>query len=648
MNKRLPRWGRFHAERSYALLVLAPLALAGLYALGVSLEVAGILISLDICLYALGVTVLLSVAAFGRIREMECRISGAFDQIGIFVLLTCFFLLPIFEAIRLNVTNDAFLFGFVPWADAENYIEGGWQLLVDGVLSDWHQRRPINASVMELRLLLAGFNLHGVVLLNSLMLAAVAAYSAWELPKHFNITATILFVLVIFGYAQPYLPSNLSAMLGLSLGLLAFGALLRSARLGSVWLFSLGLSLLSFALNARAGNYFVLPAVWLWGVIYLGQGWHTRVTIGALGAFALASGFLYSLLLIDVFGSGDVMTYNANFADTLYGLAVGGKGWTYAHQTFPDLYAHADAATWAATLFKLSFQEILQHPLRFVGVYFGAMEEAFVSLLGGPRPRTLNGGQPVFVFADIFTILTLIGFAGLLRYAFDRRNALILLVLAGFFSSVPFIWQDGGLRVLAATVPFAWLVLPVGFAMAGEFFAGGGRQALRNILSSRAPPAAGGTHTLLTVPTACLVGVALIPFVLAGKFRNLSATPTATASCSSGTEYYGFYRDRLLYVMRVHPGEGQIHDSISDVTYGELQSTLGSMHLTAMFKEFKGPYTIAGVILGRKTNRDVRTVVWRGELKDFANKSEWRLCVSEVSQNLQRNSHHVYQVVSEQ
>ena len=162
------------------------------------------------------------------------------------------------------------MFGFVPWSDAEHYIAGGWMLLVDGTLSEWHSRRPINASVMQLRLLISGMDLHVLVLLNAAMLGLSTAYATFELKKEFGALATAGFVLAIFGYAQPYLPSTLSAMLGLCVGLLAFGALLRSARLGSIWLFAIGLALMSFALNARAGAFFVLPAVWLWGVVYLG------------------------------------------------------------------------------------------------------------------------------------------------------------------------------------------------------------------------------------------------------------------------------------------------------------------------------------------------------------------------------------------
>src|SRR5262245_45429746 len=225
------------------LYVLAPLLVVILYGLGIAFERSGHLVMWDLVVFILICYVILSFILFGRMSAADSWLTEGIKPAGLLLLLVCLFILPIVESFRLNITNSNVMLGFVPWSDAEAYIWGGWQMLVDGSLSEWHQRRPINASVMELRLLLAGFDLHALVLWNSVIIALSTLYAFLELEKHVGRLAALLFTLAIFGYAQPYLPSTLSEVLGLALGLVAFGSLLRAARLGSVSLFAIGLAL---------------------------------------------------------------------------------------------------------------------------------------------------------------------------------------------------------------------------------------------------------------------------------------------------------------------------------------------------------------------------------------------------------------------
>jgi hypothetical protein len=571
------RWS-LKIGRPWDLLVFvgAPLAVVLMHIIAVGISLADILVSLDFIIYMVLAFAIAGVVVFGRMSWLDGRVSGKLSPAGLFVLLTCLFVIPILDSFRLKLTNGTFMFGFVPWADAESYVPGGWQMLVDGTLSDWHQRRPINASTMELRLLLSGFNLHILVLLNSVMVAAAATYATLEVEKHMGMLAAAALVVAVFGYVQPYMPSTLSEVLGITLGLVAFATLMRSCRLASVWLYAIGLGLLSFALNARAGTYFVLPAIWLWGVIYLGKTLRQRLTVGALGALGLISGFVYSLLLIKVFGSGEPLSYNANFADTFYGLARGGIGYYSAQNEHPELNIGVDAAQRAAALYKYSFQEIAKYPLRFVRGLLGEIGDALPFLFGGPHLRMIDGYSPATVFVEPFKLVNLVGLLATLRFAFDRRNALILLVLAGFFSSIPFIWHDGGVRVLVATIPFVLFLLSYGLRVIGLSFEGAGWLGIRAFLTSSAPPNLANERTLAIAPASVLLGVALVPFILHSKASSLSADVPAKAGaqCPAGMRYLRFDHNRLTYVMRVHAGDAQFIGSMHDMSHGELQATL--------------------------------------------------------------------------
>ena len=487
-----------------------------------------------------------------------------------------------------------------------------------------------------------------MLLWNSIILSLSTLYAAMEIKKHTGLLSACVFTLAIFGFAQPYLPSTLTATLGLALALIAFGALLRSARLRSTALFVVGLALLSFALNARAGCYFVLLAVWFWGVVYLGRNWRERTLAGVLGALALVSGTAYSLLLIKVFGNGEALTYNANFADTLYGLAVGGKGWHYSQVAHPELYHGVDAAERARVLFTLAFQEIAKHPLRFIGVYLDAIRDALLALAHGPALRFIDGHEPYTILAPAFKVMYAIGNLGLIVFAFNRRNALILLSLIGFYLSIPFIWQDGGLRVLASTIPFVFFALALGMHLFGLFFEG---RPWRGIRASLSPPETTVPTTeplLFTVPTAVLLGVALVPFALGGRFPQLAKVPPKTsheAACPKGTTPLDFSTKLLMYTVRVHSGTHPIHGWTEDLSFDRLQSTLSKMHIESLFRHLPAPYSVFGVISGYKSHRGWTTVVWPGVLKDLDSQNAWYLCVDEFPHEFTGYSGHVYRVV---
>ena len=604
------------------------------YGIGVLL-LGGKLVPLDLYVYLLLICTIAGVASFGGISWLDHRFKGRWAPIGLFASLTCLFAIPILEVFRLKYTNGSTMFGFVSWSDAEAYIPGGWQMLVDGTLTEWHQRRPINASIMEVRLLLAGFDLRTLILMNAAMVAAATTYAALELKRQLGTITTALFILVVWGYIQPFIPTTLSAVLGLTLALVAIGALMRSVRLTSMWLYGVGVAVLSFALNARAGNYFVLPAVWLWGVIYLGRTWRERAIVAGFGGICLLSGFAYSLLLINVFGNGEVLTYNANFANTLYGLARGGIGYQSAEVEHPELF-RLDAAVRAASLFRYSIQDIFAHPFRFIAVYFNDVAAAARNLVAGPDLLLLQYSMPATLKA-FFNVLYAVGLLGIVRFAFDRRNALLLLALAGFATSVPFIWHDGGLRVLASTIPFILVIPAVGLQIFGVLFAGGGWAGIRRALNTEDPPNATNELSMMYAPTIVFAGVALAPFLLAGSFKSLATeipNSEPTVACPQGQTPLNVDFHRLVYVMRIHPGDRLYPFSATETSVGELRSRLTGMHIQHLFRNMPAPYTVFGVIAGPRSDRKIYTIVWKGELKDIEKQSHLHLCLGEVAHDL--------------
>jgi hypothetical protein len=307
------------------------------------------------------------------------------------------------------------------------------------------------------------------------------------------------------------------------------------------------------------------------------------------------------------------------------------------------LYTAAAPANRAAALLKLSFQEIADHPLRFVKVLFGFTWEALTTLLEGPRMRLLNGRTPMTWVGYLIGAFTLAGLIALLRHAFDRRNALVLLANAGFVASLPFIFDDGGQRVLAPAMPFFYFLAAYGVLLAGRFFecVAAGHLASPALMS----PENGG-RWILIVPAATLLIVAVIPFALAGSWKPATLMDSAGSLAASCPAAVTVDESRLIYDVRVHPGEGQIHGSLFDLTYGEVQSSLNKNHIDKVLRHYQGPYTFFGVMFGSRNNRHLQIIIWEGQHEPL--RPPLTFCVEKVSQDLVRGKKSaVYRVVGQ-
>ena len=122
----------------------------------------------------------------------------------------------------------------------------------------------------------------------------------------------------------------------------------------------MGLLLLTLALNARAGAFFILPVIILWGAwSFRGVArvsW--RFLIG--GAGVVLFGFILNSILLKIIGSPHGMAFS-NFSYTLYGLIVGGT-WTQVMVDHPEIKALAEPEL-SRRIYALAFEALRAHPL---------------------------------------------------------------------------------------------------------------------------------------------------------------------------------------------------------------------------------------------------------------------------------------------
>jgi hypothetical protein len=398
------------------------------------------------------------------------RVLGPGALAGAFLV----FSLPVASLWFTGLTTYYHVGGLLPWSDSSAYLDGGLSLLHEGQLSSWNMRRPLNASFLSFRLALTGEDLQWALILQMWMVATACFLAARALTRTHGAASGLALFALLYEFARPYVGTTLSESLGLSFGCLAFAVLWQVAMTTQPHVaFGIGMLLLSLALTARAGAFFVLPFLLLWAVwggLRLAAPWRT---IGwGIGGMAVA--FLLNGMLLWSLGTEGGL-FQANFAETLYGLSAGGKGYTQAYKDHPELHemiAHGHSREAAYGFYQLAIGRIVADPRSFLETYFrnllrflfvrgGAFhfvdEVAWNKHGGALQDHWLNS---LLLVASFFTLVFLIVRP---RDPFLRQLAL---AVSGIALSAPFLIQDGGYRLLAATMPYTGALPAIGLSLA--------------------------------------------------------------------------------------------------------------------------------------------------------------------------------------
>jgi len=391
------------------------------------------------------------------------------QKVRFFIMLligSSLFLLPILNAWMLFpiLPRTDILYGsmggVIPWSDALMYYEGANHLLETGRLEYFGSRRPLNAILFAFRLWISKGNFEFALIIQALLCGLSVSILSSLISKYFGRLAVILGIIPIFAFSMNYIPITMSETLGLTLGCLAFVLLWTGVLEKKISLAVAGIFMLTVGLNARAGAFFVLPLLIIWmGRAFSSPTRKYNWQAFNLGVVALGLAFLFNLLLTVFYGklSGPP---HANFTHTLFGLASGGKGWTYACQVYAkECVTLGDDI--ARFLFVRSLELIKTNPFSFIEALLKNGKEAIDYLC------SLDNSNIVIYSSLIITIIMIVvKKTGLLLFCYGtwkikshyKTNKVIFELISigiiGSLLSACVIWNDGGLRSFAVTLPF--------------------------------------------------------------------------------------------------------------------------------------------------------------------------------------------------
>jgi len=375
--------------------------------------------------------------------------------------------------------NSQVICGTVPVSDSSSYYISAQTFLREGLLDAKAQRRPLNAIMTSLWLFLSGDNFKLSLLIQALAFSVAAFLASAVVAAMHGVRVALLLFALFLVLAEPYLPTTLSETNGIIFGMLALVGFLFGLQRKSLFSYCCGAFFLAVGLAIRPSALFVLPCVVVAGCMIFGAGRRLRfVVVLALlsSAVLLPSGI--SILLNRAMGHGEG-GFNGNLSYTIYGLVAGGKGWGQYEKDHPRTLDGLGEAEQSHVILKASEEHFKEHPIDLArALVKGQVLGPLQTVAQFSRLAFLGAaGDPLRIIPGAAIIVLSLGFAGVLWCCWASRRREVpssrdfglfcISILLGYLISIPFFYEDGGLRLHAAVLPIiaymlVWVMVPSG------------------------------------------------------------------------------------------------------------------------------------------------------------------------------------------
>lgn len=414
--------------------------------------------------------------------------------------------------------------GLLPMRDANEYYQGAQNLLHGFPLEFTAAYRPIFTSFLSTVMLAMKGNLQGALVVLVALNALAAYFVAIEIRRTLNSGIAAAFFLVLgYMFYKRFGGTLLTENLGFFLGNFALVFLIRGAAERKLGNLLFGLFLLTIALNARAGAFFILPIVAFWvGLSLRNERGFWRPFVYA--ALVVAAGMAANLALAKFVNASTSSTFS-NYSFTLYGLAVGNKGW---EQIAID---HPGAGT--GEIYELTFKLIRENPALFAKGVAGAYADYFIASKGAFSFLLMKHDRNDAANA----ILWVLTFAGLVLGVLRRGKMELSISLAffiGILLSVGLVppADSTQMRAYAATIPMTCYVVAMGITLPGKLLPGSDDQ--------KTAEDEAGLSIPLGLSVAVLASAFILPVLM--KMVGQPPKPSPVIDCEVG-------RQKLVFVI---------------------------------------------------------------------------------------------------
>lgn len=375
------------------------------------------------------------------------RVRGWLGNLLSLLLTLAIFALALGGVWAIGTTESGLLSGVIPMFDSDTYYIDSLRLLAGQEFSEGSSTRPIFIAFFAFLLWIVNHHLLSALALLALFVSLACFLLTGEIAKTHGPAIAIFVLVIIFIYYRYHSGVVRTENLGVLFGALGAALIWRGISKSQPLYFLAGISLTSIGMIARAGAFFILPLLVVWGALLFKQkgtiiSW--QFLIG--GMIAVSLPFLANRLIILSFGTSHAVPFG-NFSYSLYGLASGGKSWAYVHQVYPGA---SDLE-----IYQKAIQLILTQPNLFVkgvlynySMFFSNTPYGLFSYMGG------EGGISSTVSYWALMILSALGVWSWFRERANPYLGFVIVSAIGLLLSVPFLPPTDAfrLRVYATSV----------------------------------------------------------------------------------------------------------------------------------------------------------------------------------------------------
>jgi hypothetical protein len=348
-------------------------------------------------------------------------------------------------------------------SDATNYWQCANSVLNGGVGHDWKNwcgRRPLYPFILA-GIAWFGFQVPAYVLfLQAALVSAITVVFLINISGLLGFLGGIVFVIALVNYMDAFLFGfTMSENLGFVLGVIAFGYFIRwtgTLRHIDIWF---GVFFLACSLLSRPGPILVIFFLCIWVVFVLNNLKRSLATI-AVSISAVASAYIIPLIVSIILGI-DHQSFHGNFSYSLYGLSIGGAGWSQVLTDYPSINLVPTDTERSALIYQLATDNILANP---AGILLGLIKGLDAYLRFGAY-----GFNRLGLWSTVTQLMWWVGFLIVLRNFRKPIFSLFLFTVLGSAISSPFIITDGGSRIFASVAVIDSVLIALSMLIFTEF-----------------------------------------------------------------------------------------------------------------------------------------------------------------------------------
>lgn len=380
-----------------------------------------------------------SLGLYLAVLYLSFRWKGWLGRLFSLALTLALFAFPLAGLWAVGQTQPTVFNGIVPLFDASDYYSDALRLLAGQDFSVFSARRPLFGGLLAAVLWLSSYNMMTALGILTLLTGLSCYVAAKEIQRTHGIEVAVVTLAILFLYYRYHSGLTMSENLGLPLGALGFALLWRASADRNKFLTWLGLLVVTLALNARAGAFFMLPVLLLWfGWIFRAPIQKFSWTFFALGTSAVILGFVINLVMFRLLATPSGVPF-ANFSYTLYGLASGGNSWIYVFEAHPELKQLQEPYQ-SREVYRLAFDLIRHQPNLLIKGAFHNWSMLFSNSWYGAYSFVAEDSRKVGLIAQSgLFLLSALGIFRWIRNPADTLNGLVVVAAAGVFISVPFL-----------------------------------------------------------------------------------------------------------------------------------------------------------------------------------------------------------------